>query len=163
MGKLVAVVSVLLLAGCASAEHAPCTEIGAPAGVGVNIEATIAQHVTNDATLRVSWGSTNIEAELTLAPSTDAVDQGCSGENESSVCSATASPTGGKTGFADVPQLPAEPVDVTLVLTELDGEPRVLDQVQLTPAATYPNGPNCPVGGNQAQLRVDATGEVHPR
>lgn len=163
VGKLVAVVGVLALAGCASAEQAPCTAIGAPVGIGVDVDAAVAQHVTNDATLRVSWGSTNIETALTLSASTEAVDQGCSGEDESSVCSATASPTGAKTGFADVPELPDEPVDVALVLTELDGEPRVLDGVQVTPAATYPNGPHCPAGGNQAQLTVNSNGEVQPR
>lgn len=163
MGKLVAVVGVLLLAGCASAEQSVCTAIGAPAGIGVDVDVAVAQQVTDDATLRVSWGSRNIETDLTLTPSTEAVDQGCAGEDDSSACSATASPTGGKTGFADVPELPEEPVAVTLVLTELDGEPRVLNHVQVTPAATYPNGPNCPVGGNQAQLMVDAAGHVHSR
>ena len=71
-------------------------------------------------------------------------------------------PTGGKSGFADIPDLPERSVDVTITLTGLVGELDLSGEIQLTPEPTYPNGPDCPAGGNQAQLFVDAAGNVVP-
>lgn len=157
-----AVLGVLSLVGCASHESTNCTEIGAPAGIGIEIDASIAQEITDEASLLVSWESTNIDAIAPLYPSTEAVDEGCSGDGQEDSCSATMVPTGGKSGFADIPDLPERSVDVTITLTGLDGELYLSGEIQLTPEPTYPNGPDCPAGGNQAQLFVDAAGNVVP-
>ena len=56
------------------------------------------------------------------------------------------------TGFAEIPGLPATPVDVTVA-----GH-----TAQVTPRLLYPNGPGCGAGGPQAGLVLDAAG-LRPR
>lgn len=60
-------------------------------------------------------------------------------------------------GFADIPELPAEPVRVTLTA---DGQR--LDPVTVVPEPTYPNGEDCPAGGPAASVTVDRHGNVRP-
>lgn len=138
-----------------------CTEIGAPTGVGVDVAAPIAGKVTGG-TLEVCWDGECVRRDLQLMNSTEAGDTTCTGDGPTDACSAQLGENGRKNAFVDVQNLPQAPVRATLTLTGTDGQ--VLQQeAGATPAATYPNGPDCPPGGVQAHLVVDASGSVQQR
>ncbi|HVW45339.1 MAG TPA: hypothetical protein VHC18_28710 [Amycolatopsis sp.] len=58
----------------------------------------------------------------------------------------------GSSGFAEIPDLPAAPVEVSVAGRTAAVTPRLL----------YPNGPDCGGGGPQAGLVLDETG-LRPR
>lgn len=142
------------LAACSSVGQTVCTEIGAPTGVGITVDATIAEQVSDELVVEVAWGDEVVEANVLLYPSTSAVDDGCSGDEPDASCSATVQPTGGKSGFADVNELPEASVDVTVHLRDTNGEPLPPHESRVVAEATYPNGPDCPAGGVQAYVTV---------
>lgn len=150
------------LVGCAGEQGAVCTEMGAPAGIGVEIDQAVAEQITDEVTVTVFWDDAQIETAVALYPVTEAVDQGCSDDDLDGSCSAVMVPTGGKTGFVDIFELPQQPVDVVVRLTGRDGTLHLEETLQLVPEPTYPNGRDCPPGGNQAQIVVALTGDVMP-
>lgn len=97
-----------------------------------------------------------------MGPSTTAGAEPCSGDDRAYSCSATLIPTGELNGFATIPELPTTPVEMTVTISDTDGNPLVHDTLQITPETTYPNGRNCPAGGNQAHIVVGDTGNVRP-
>jgi hypothetical protein len=122
-------------------------------GIALEIPAPYAGKVA-EATMTICWNDACQEPEIHLAPSTKAVPQECTGDTPDAVCGASASPDGGKHGFADVTELPTTPVQVTVVLRDAGGG-EVLDQkIDVTPRVTYPNGMGCGAGEPQAQLVV---------
>jgi hypothetical protein len=136
-----------------------CTEIGSPTGIGVKIAPPLASDVSA-ADLRACWGDQCRTRELTLTHSTEVVATECAGDQPDDSCSARLGRTGGKNAFAGVRDLPTEPVRVTLTLTDSGGDSLVEQTLDVTPRLTYPNGPDCPSGGPQANLAVDADGGV---
>jgi hypothetical protein len=145
----------LLLTGCGPMEAA-CTEIGAPPGVAVIVEKTIAADV-DDVRLTVCWSGNCTDHRVQLAPGSDTVDLGCNGSDPHSGCSATAVPNGTKVGFADVPELPTGTVTITATVRRA-GERVVLPMIDVQSKPTYPNGPQCGPQGAQAQVVVGASG-----
>ncbi|MBO2460664.1 hypothetical protein [Actinomadura violacea] len=146
--------ALLALTACGfGSDERDCTLIGSGSGVNVDIAAPDASRVAS-ASVRVCWDRTCRTARLALRPSTTTVPQGCDGEAPDAACAASASPDGGRNGFARVADLPESPVQVTLTLRDQHGR-ALLDQgVRLTPKATYPNGPHCGRGGTQAGVTV---------
>lgn len=140
------------LAGC-GAEGVECTAIGSPAGVSVDVRAPDAARVAS-AALRVCWGGSCREPAIELRPSSVTVPLGCEGPEPDAACGASASPDGGKTGFAPVKGLPKTPVQVTLTLSDARGGTLVEQSVRVTPEATFPNGEDCAEGGPQVALTV---------
>lgn len=150
--------SMLALAGCgASAAGLPeaCTEMAARQGIGVRVAEQIAA-TSRTADLRVCQGGDCRKVSIELRPSSAAVDQGCDG----SVCAATASPTGQRYGFADLPELNTAKARVRVVLRTADNASVVDRAVTVTPELVYPNGPDCGGEAPQAHLRVTDTGAV---
>jgi hypothetical protein len=147
--------ALLLAVGCSPMEVA-CTEIGAPPGVGVTVEKTIAADV-DALQLTVCWDGNCHDHDVELSPGSDMVDQGCDGNDPDSACSATAVPNGTKVGFAEVPGLPSGTVMISATVRRSGREVR-LPEIEVEAAPTYPNGPQCGPEGTQAQVVVGASG-----
>ena len=150
-----AVALLLLLAGC-SVPTLACTEIGSVSGVSVTVLAPYAARV-DAIRLKVCWAGKCQERDVELATGSDTIDQGCSGPDPDDTCSATAVPNGTKVGFAELSELPAGPITVAAMLT-VDGRRVTVAKAARTAETTYPNGPQCGAGGNQAQIEIDRTG-----
>ncbi|MFE9748480.1 hypothetical protein ACFYOT_26535 [Saccharothrix saharensis] len=153
---------VLVLAtGCGLVEagSAGCTLIGTPVGVSVDVEHPDAV----SATIEVCWDGSCATPSLELYPSSRAVETTCTGTSPDDSCSARSEPTGGRHGFATLPELPAKPVTATLRLLDQSGSSLVDRNITLTPEMVYPNGPDCPAAGPQARISVGADGSVTER
>ena len=154
---------VLLLATACGAGNAgggvPCTAIGTAVGVAVDVE--LPDVVS--ATIEVCWDGSCATPALELYPSSRVAETTCTGTSPDDSCSARSEPTGGKHGFANLPQLPAKPVTATLRLLDQSGSFLVERHIALTPEMAYPNGPDCPAGGPQAGISVGADGSVTER
>lgn len=154
--KAVLVVALAAVTACGSqigTGERPCTAIGARQGVGLRIEPPYARRVAG-AEMKVCWNGRCRTVETRLEPATAALPGKCPDGGPDTACGATMSPTGGKTGFADVPDLPKAPVQVTLVLRDGTGKPILDERLDVTPRGTFPNGPHCGEGAPQANLTV---------
>ncbi|NUT53317.1 MAG: hypothetical protein HOV94_39430 [Saccharothrix sp.] len=136
-----------------------CTAIGTRVGVSVDVE----HPDVVSGTIEVCWDGSCATPSLELYPSSRVVETTCTGTGPDDSCGARSEPTGGKHGFADLPQLPARPVTVTLRLLDQSGSFVVDRNLTLSPEMVYPNGPDCPVGGPQAGISVGADGSVTER
>ncbi|MFC9974987.1 hypothetical protein ACFVH6_29215 [Spirillospora sp. NPDC127200] len=154
MGRTWLALAAAALAACSPAgPDGGCTAIGSPVGIGLDIAPADAARVST-AALRICWDGACRTAEPVLAPSGSAMPGDCDAGDPDAPCAASASPTGGKHGFADVPQLPETPVQVTVTLRDASGARLLERTATVTPKRTYPNGPDCGSGGPQAQLKV---------
>ncbi|GGP93253.1 hypothetical protein BKA00_000301 [Actinomadura coerulea] len=159
---LPAAAALLALAACGSeggGAGRPCTLIGSEPGL--NLVVPDGSRVAA-ASLRVCWGGTCQEPRIELTPTSKAVSTGCDGDGPDAVCGASASPDGGKSGFARLDGLPKAPVQVTLKLRDAEGRTYFTHRLDVTPKATFPNGPHCGEGPPQAALTV-ANGQVAVR
>ncbi|QFG25594.1 hypothetical protein [Actinomadura sp. WMMB 499] len=154
IGAIVA--GALLAAGCDT--PVACPAIGSPSGVSVDVRPPEAARVAS-ASLRVCWDGACRTPPITLRPSSTSVPMGCDGDGPDAACGASASPDGGRTGFAPVPDLPERPVDVEITLRDDGGGELLAETLRVTPKATYPGGPDCGKGGPQARMTV-ADGRV---
>jgi hypothetical protein len=134
-----------------------CTEIGAPPGVGVTVEKAIAAEI-DTVRLTVCWDGKCHDRNVTLSPGSDTVDQGCNGTDPDSACSATAVPNSTKVGFVEVPGLPAGTVMISATVRKAGKQVAPSEKIAVQARPTYPNGPQCPAQGNQAQVVVGASG-----
>jgi hypothetical protein len=148
-------IALVLLTGCSGQELA-CTMIAAPSGIGVTVAKDIAAEVTAVRLTVCLTGDCHDHA-VELSPGSISVDQGCSGTDPDSACSATAVPDGTKVGFADVPGLPAGPITISATLTR-SGKRTPLKAIEVTSKTVYPNGPLCGGEGNQARVTIRADG-----
>jgi hypothetical protein len=152
---------VLLLAtACGGIDGGgPCTAIGTLTGVTVDV----AHPDVVSGTIEVCWDDSCATPSLELYPSSRVAETTCTGTSPDDSCSARSEPTGGKHGFADLPELPAKPVTATLKLLDQSGSSLVDRKIVLTPEMAYPNGPDCPAGGPQAGIAVAADGSITER
>jgi hypothetical protein len=154
---------VLLLATACGAgdvgDGVACTLMGALVGVTVNVE----HPDVVSATIEVCWDGSCATPALELHPSSRVAETTCTGTSPDDSCSARSEPTGGKHGFANLPQLPAKPVAVTLRLLDQSGSSVVDRNITLTPEMVYPNGPHCPAEGPQVGISVGADGSITER
>ncbi len=144
---------LLLLSGCSRPDVPACTEIAAPSGVTVTVEKQIAAQ-TRSVVLRICAGSDCQDHLVELLPGSDFVDQGCTGSAPHAACSATAVPNGTKVGFVAA-ELPKGKINISATVSR-GGRRLKLDPIEVVAAVTYPNGSNCPPGGNQAKVIVGA-------
>ncbi len=149
------VLAVVVLTGCTAGPRA-CTAIGSAPGVSVTVDATAAEDVSG-LELTVCWEDVCRDAPVELSPGSDSVDQGCDSDGPDAPCSASAVPNGTLVGFASVEGLPAEPIKIRAVLIK-DGKERQLPEATVMAAATYPNGPDCGAGANQAKITIGSNG-----
>ncbi|MQY02816.1 hypothetical protein [Actinomadura macrotermitis] len=126
-----------------------CTMMAGVRGVNVGIEPPYAARVAT-AAMQVCWGTTCRASEVELLPSTDSVPQPCKGE----VCSAQMTPTGGKTGLAQIGDLPQAPIAITLTLKDKAGKRLLRQKVATTAKMSEPNGPGCGGGAPYAGVTV---------
>jgi hypothetical protein len=143
--------AVLTACGTGADAGRPCTAIAARQGIGLDIPAPYGEKVA-EARMTICWDGVCREPDLHLMPSTTAVPQGC--VPDGAVCAASASPDGGKHGFADLRELPATPVQVTVVLRDASGARLLGQKIEVKPHVTYPNGRECGQGDPQATLVV---------
>ncbi|MBB3050059.1 hypothetical protein FHS23_001054 [Prauserella isguenensis] len=144
--------TVVAVGGCGSSGPT-CTAIGSPPGISVHgLEspagtapggtvptagtptATGDDPASGDMTVEACWDGTCREYEVSRHRSSDP-----------------------RRGFAEIRELPTEPVRVTLVA---DG--RRLGPVTVVPEPVRPNGDDCPAFGPAASVTVDRHGTVHP-
>jgi hypothetical protein len=147
--------AVAVLTGCTTEPQA-CTAIGSAPGVSAMVDAAAATGVTG-LELTVCWEDVCRDAPVELSPGSDSIDQGCDSDSPDAACSARVVPNGTLVGFASVEALPAGPIKVRAVIVE-NAEPRRLPEATVMAAATYPNGPACPAGANQAKITIDTKG-----
>lgn len=152
--------ALLMLGACGSSSGTgigqACTAIGARVGVSLDVK----MPDIKTASLRVCWDDRCATPEIILFPSSTVVATTCTGTKPDDTCSARSEPDGGQNGFGDIPDLPTKAVTVTVRLTDAAGATLVDRELALTPKTTYPNGPDCPAGGPQAGVAVDADGSV---
>ncbi|SEF30769.1 hypothetical protein SAMN05421837_105373 [Amycolatopsis pretoriensis] len=151
-------IAVLLVAGCGQAGSGggvACPDIGTRVGIGLTVPDPAG--VTR-ATLDACWGDQCVTRPVDLQPETAAGATSCTGTGPDAACGASMVPTGGLQGFADIPGLAAEPVQVTVRFD--DGRPHT---VTVTPGFLHPGGPSCAAGGPQAQLVAGQDHELKPR
>ena len=155
MRAYAAVFVLLVVTGCSAPEIA-CTQIGAPSGVSVTVDADIAPGVE---ALQVSacWGGTCTTRPVELNPGYDSIDQGCDGTQPDAACSASASPNGTLVGFLDVADLPVGQITVRAT-AQLADRKRAFADASVTAETVYPNGPNCPGAGNQVKVTISDAG-----
>ncbi|GAA2575644.1 hypothetical protein SMC26_12935 [Actinomadura fulvescens] len=154
--KLVAFSSLAAATACGTglaAGDKTCTAMGSREGVGVDIKAPYAAKVAA-ASMKICWNGTCRTSKVELMPSSTTVPQGCTGDSPDDSCGAAASPTGDKHGFADVQGLPKSAVQVTVDLRDASGKRLLNKERNVTPRASYPNGPDCEEGRPQASLIV---------
>ncbi len=144
-----------MLTGCTAGPQA-CTAIGSAPGVSVTVDATAADDVSG-LELAVCWEDVCRKAPVELSPGSDSVDQGCDSDSPDSACSASAVPNGTLVGFADVEGLPDGPVKIRAVMIK-DAKERQIPEVTVMAAVTYPNGPACGAGANQAKITIGDEG-----
>ena len=148
-------IALLVLTGCTGPELA-CTMIAAPSGVGVTVAKDIAAEVTA-VRLTVCHDGDCSDHTVELTPGSTSVDQGCSGTDPDSACSATAVPDGTKVGFADIAGLPTGPITISATITR-SGKRTALKGIDATSQTVYPNGPLCGGEGTQARVTISAAG-----
>ena len=146
---------LVLLAGCSPVEVPACTEIGAPSGVNVTVEKEVAKQVRS-VILTICHQGDCQDHPVQLIPGSDSVDQGCTGSGPDAACSATAAPNGSKVGFVQV-ELPSAKLKVSAMVIRT-GTPHKLSPIEVEAKTTYPNGPNCPAGGNQTKITIGPEG-----
>ncbi|GAB3476169.1 hypothetical protein [Nocardiopsis coralliicola] len=159
---LLAGVPLLGAAGCGAGGEPgagpgkPCTAIGAPEMVAVEIAPGDAEDVRSG-TVEVCDGGDCTTEDLELSDETRTVDEGCDGGS----CSARSEPTGGMRGKAQFDGLPTQQVDVRVVLTADDGAEVFDETAAVRPEMVEPNGPGCGEQGPQAQLTIE-NGRLEP-
>ncbi|PRX44629.1 hypothetical protein B0I33_111141 [Prauserella shujinwangii] len=156
-------VAVTACGSSAGSGERACTAIAARAGIGVDLAPPPEGTEPREATVEACWGGSCRTVSVELVPETAATETTCEGDEPDSVCSARMRETGGLTGFADLPELPAEPVEVTLTVVTADGGEYAHRTLRVTPELVYPNGPGCGGEAAQAHLTVDSQGRVHAR
>ncbi len=150
-----AAVLTVLVAGCTPIGPV-CTEIGAPSGVAVTVESSIANGL-GDLRLRVCVADACTDHRVELQPGSVTVGETCAGTDPSSVCSASAAPDGTSVGFVDIADLPAAALAISGSYRRA-GATTSIPSTTVTAAPTHPNGPACPAGGNQVAVRLSPTG-----
>jgi len=153
-----AAVGLLLLAGCTSPGGTACTEIGSSSGIGIVVTDELAPQLTK-LSLRVCAGGACRTVPVELTPGSISRSDDCPITSDDSTCSASMVPDGTLVGFAALSDLPVGHAGVSATAT-IDGKQRRFDEITLDVTATYPNGAQCPAGGNQGQLEVRRIGLV---
>ncbi len=155
-----ALLAPLLAPGCAAPESA-CTMIGGLSGVSVTVDRAVAADL-GALKLRVCWDLTSAsphcrDTAVELMAGSDSVDQGCEPGGPDAACSATAVPNGSKVGFVQLDALSEGPITVagTAIIAS---RRQTFPVIELTASPSYPNGPDCGVGGYQAMVNVGSDG-----
>ncbi|AUI50748.1 hypothetical protein [Arthrobacter crystallopoietes] len=151
---------LVLVTGCGASTGSggrACTEIGAVSGVGLTVARELAGDV-REAELQVCWDETCERIPLDLRPGQRTVDLGCESDQPDAVCSATSTPDGTLTGFAQLDSLPAGEVQVRAYTTRQDGTQVETEPLSVATETVFPNGEECPGEAQQLALVLGASG-----
>ncbi|MCE7009717.1 hypothetical protein LWC34_43950 [Kibdelosporangium philippinense] len=140
----------------------PCGGAALRKGISLDIDPAYAPKV-GSARLTACWNSSCHDKRLELYPSTSASAQPCPSTGPDTACGARLEQTGGKNSFADLPELPAGPVEVTLRLIDPAGAEIGAPRLMITPKVSYPSGPDCGGGTPQGGVLVSPDGTVSER
>jgi hypothetical protein len=157
---MAAVLALLVTSGCSALERS-CTTIGSLSGVSVTVDRVVAADL-DGLRLRVCWPLDSADPTcrddvVELTPGTDSIDQGCASGGPDAVCSATASPNGTLVGFLQLDDLSEGRARVSGVVT-IAGRRQALPPVTVAAEPSYPNGPDCGAGGQQARVTLGSDG-----
>ncbi|WP_327128785.1 hypothetical protein [Streptomyces sp. NBC_01727] len=174
VGLAIPLAALALLTACGGSarDTHPCTLLGTPAGIRVEVHPELAHRVAV-ATLIACWDAACQEGTLQLRETWSEVPATPGNlVMTTDTATATVSPdlrnpqtpeTFSRPGFAVVPDLPGKPVHVRLVFKNQRGATLLDRKINITPQPTYPNGRNCSPGGHQARLTVTGEGSLIPR
>lgn len=137
-----------------------CTEIGAVAGISLTVASSYAPEV-EAVELEACWEGTCRPIAVELHPGHDIVDLGCDSALPEGSCSATATPNGTLSGFAEVQDLPEAEVQTVATVTHPDGSESATAPLTAAARMVYPNGEQCPGAAPQLGLTLDRSG-LHP-
>jgi hypothetical protein len=155
---------LVMVTGCGASTgsdgHA-CTEIGAVSGVGLTVEQELADDI-READMQVCWDGTCERIPLDLHPGQRTIDLGCESDQPYGVCSATSTPDGTLTGFAQLDSLPAGEVQVRTFTTRQDGTRVETELLSVATETVFPNGKECPGEAQQLALTLGPAG-LRPR
>ena len=143
------------LAGCT--QPRACTEIGAMSGVSILVDRSIAPELAT-IRLEVCWADQCQIRDVTLQVKTEATEVSpCPSDDPDGSCSASTVPTPDKIGFAEVADLPAGVIKISTTIPRA-GRKALPASIDVAATTTYPNGPQCPGQGNQADVTLYADG-----
>ncbi|MEO3926583.1 hypothetical protein ABGB07_22355 [Micromonosporaceae bacterium B7E4] len=155
---MVATLTLTALAGCTRTGEKTCNLIDTPKGIGITIDATIAERV-DTAEMTVCWDGSCQTQPVALRESSRTVDDGCIESGPDTVCAAREEPTGEEAGFVRLPDMPPGPVEVTVALADLAGSRIVNETLTLDPKMVDSPG-ECGGIRSQGQITVSADGKV---
>jgi len=145
-------VAAFALTGCTQPQQA-CTEIGALSGVSIFVDQSIAPELTS-VKLKICWADQCQTREVTLQVKTEPTEVSpCPSDDPDGSCSASMVSTPDKIGFAEVADLPAGAITVNATIPR-PGRKTLRTSIDVQANATYPNGPQCPGQGNQANVSL---------
>ncbi|WP_173137668.1 hypothetical protein [Kibdelosporangium persicum] len=161
--KLTAVIALATaaLTACGT-EIGDCSGAAIRQGISVDVDPAYAPKV-GSARLSACWNGSCQHSALEFYPSTAGKSSSCPSGGPDTACAARMAPTGGLHSFADLRELPAGPVEVTLTLIDPAGAGLGAHQVVVTPKVRYPAGPECGGGTPQGGLFVSPDGTVSER
>ncbi|RSM77005.1 hypothetical protein DMH04_35770 [Kibdelosporangium aridum] len=154
-----------VLTGCGSTLEGAggaCSGAAIRKGISLDIDPAYAPKV-GSARLTACWNGSCQDKDLELYPSTAASALPCTPTGPDTACGARMAPTGGKNSFADLPELSAGPVEVTLRLIDPAGAEIGAPRLTITPKVSYPSGPDCGGGTPQGGVLVSPDGTVGER
>jgi len=119
--------------GAAGGAARACTAMGSPSGIAIEVDPALVPKVDRGA-FDVCWDGDcrSYPIDFNEMPDTS----------------------------ADVPELPAREVEVTVRINDHAGAEVLERTLAVTPVPTYPNGRDCGADGNKVLLLVDANGAL---
>lgn len=132
----------------------PCPALAVFRGVTLTVAADFAPRVAS-LTLRACQHGACTARKLDLTAGTTALSSSCQAGREEP-CSVVPTPDGTLVGNLDLPGLTEDPLQIRLTGTDKAGSALEARELVLHPSITRPFGPDCPAGGPQARLRLDA-------
>jgi hypothetical protein len=150
--------ALAFVVGCSSGPAkipAECSLVQALTGFTVDVAPPLAQQV-RDVTVYACWDAVCQDRVVPLIPATAPGATGCTGE----LCSAQASPTGGRHGVVELPLVRETLVRATLVFRDAQGGTVLTGDAGFTAHLVHPNGGRCGGEGYQGSLTVAADGTI---
>lgn len=163
--------SLALLIACGDSGHT-CTLMGSYTGIRVTVARKLARTVA-DSTMLICWDGACRRDVLRLRETPPDAPRAAGNPVLTTETPAvpetlaTSTPPvpefAGPPGWVVVPDLPQEPVNVTLTFKDKRGSTVLYQSITVTPKPDYPNGRDCPPGGPQASLTVTEEGALTQR
>ncbi|MBE1484829.1 hypothetical protein [Plantactinospora soyae] len=153
---VIAALILTAMSACTRTSGETCYLIDVPRGIGITVDAAIAERV-DTAEMTVCWNGSCQTPPVVLRPSSGSVDEDCTGSGPDAVCAARAEPTGEKAGFANLPDMPSSPVEVTVTLTDQAGD-RIVDRTLTLDPKMVDSPGECGGMRPQGQIAVNADG-----